>query len=155
MQKPEETRCARKGREMQRTGTDVLRSDIFDRICSLVCREKRNTCHIHSLFYLCLTCKTSFQFIFAFNSVNGRAGAAETMTASTSAFPCITGIFHCRHNGKFGWNTVSLTAKIYVYHISHIGIPILSLTFAKLYSPSGFCQARFRFAASRLSFTCL
>ena len=35
----------------------LLRFDIFNIICSLVCREERNSCHIHALFHLRLTGK--------------------------------------------------------------------------------------------------
>ena len=64
----------------------LVRTDVVYCICSLVCREERNACHIHSFLYLRLAGKTCFQLIVSFDTIDRRAGSAETVAASTSSF---------------------------------------------------------------------
>ena len=59
---------------------------VFDVVESLVCREERDACHIHSLLHLCLTGETGFQFILSLDPVDSRAGAAESVSAAASSF---------------------------------------------------------------------
>ena len=58
---------------------------VFDVVESLVCREERDACYIHSFLYLCLTGKTCFQLVFTFDSVDCCAGSAESVSATASS----------------------------------------------------------------------
>lgn len=48
----------------------LVRLKLLNLVCTLIRREKRNTCNIHSLFNLSLTGKTRLQLILSFNAVN-------------------------------------------------------------------------------------
>ena len=103
-----------------------VRFDLLDIVSSLIGREERDACHIHTLLYLCLTGKAGFQFIIAFDSVDCCAGSAETVTAATSSFQGVSGILHSGHDSQLCRHTVFLTEKIYIYHFFHLSVPVLS-----------------------------
>ena len=78
---------------------DLLgRSDLFDVVSSLVCREEWNACYIHTFLNLCLTGKTCFQFVLSFDSINSCTCSTESMTAATSSFQGVACIFHSCHD---------------------------------------------------------
>ena len=52
--------------------------------------EERKSCNIHIVLNLCLTCKAGLKLLLSFDSVYGRARAAESVPAAASAYELIT-----------------------------------------------------------------